>query len=678
MKKFIKSRDPKTLLNLYITGSLGVLLACLCGASFIFSATFLKKEEQRANLFGAQLVHFFEFKYRLMAEDMWTKNYEAIAMHVDQIAQQLGNVSYDLVLTDKLGECLYRRVGEQQAESCAVPSRLQEQISKFKPEAKPQSTLAFDENSRQFVYMTPFYVGPKLLGYVHASVSDPYDFYKGSLALLAIKMFLPAILAVLLIWLAWLIVSRQFILKPYLASLLDTERERALGKLVAQIFHDIHSPLTTLMSVVRNASSLPVEQGRLLKSSAARINSLIDYLMSRYKNPGTETDTADFTLISSVVNSIVAEKIAILGDDRRIEIRQDICSDSLPLGVSISSNDLSRILSNLINNSIDALSSKEIGLVTIQVRRIDDLAVISVRDNGKGICSDNLAKVRTIGGSFEKENGHGIGLQFTKETLIHAGGKFHIDSTQGVGTTVTLELPLAVTPAWCATELEINSNETIVVLDDEECVHLLWKERLEGRKVVFLKSADEFDIAKYPVDSCRYFFDYEISGSLKTGLDLIKANNLGSKAVLVTSYFNDAKIQQAISTCGSKMLPKFMVPQVKIRELTIKTSPFEDDFQIVLVDDDQDVRDAWEMDAAAQGKKLLAVSNEVELKKYNVNPTTPVFIDKNLANGISGIDVASRLHGAGFTNLRLATGEFGMMQSKPTFIQAIVSKEFPG
>ena len=95
-----RKNDPKAMLGLFMTGSLAVLLICLCGTAGIFSITFLRKEQQRASISTKQLSSSFAFNYRMMTEEMWTKNYDAIAERVNGIAKQFGHAAYDVVLAD--------------------------------------------------------------------------------------------------------------------------------------------------------------------------------------------------------------------------------------------------------------------------------------------------------------------------------------------------------------------------------------------------------------------------------------------------------------------------------------------------------------------------------------------------------------------------------------------------
>jgi hypothetical protein len=80
---------------------------------------------------------------------------------------------------------------------------------------------------------------------------------------------------------------------------------------------------------------------------------------------------------------------------------------------------------------------------------------LSITDNGKGMTQEVLKQVRTVGGSLT------------------------IESTPDDGTTVTLEMPLAQTPIWCAQNLNFSNAETIVVLDE-----------LKNQKKNLFRSAD--------------------------------------------------------------------------------------------------------------------------------------------------------------------------------------------
>lgn len=392
-----------------------------------------------------------------------------------------------------------------------------------------------------------------------------------------------------------------------------------------------------------------------------------------------------FSFISSVVDSIVAENRAMLGEKSNVEIRCNIPGDLSSTCVSISNTEFSRVLSNVLNNSIEALGKKSGGIITITTASAQDRVILTVEDNGKGIPAKILHKLRSVGGSYGKSGGAGIGLHHAKATLAKADGSLSIDSVPGKGTTIRLEMPGAPLPKWCSKNLELSDAKTIVVLDDDQSMHLLWKQRLGEEGVVYLNDPEQFKVTRFPPETTRYIFDHEICGSPVTGLDLIVSNKLGDRAVLVTSYFNEPKIQRAVEDAGASMLPKFMISTVGIRRAsgesaksTAPAAPADKKlpYDVVLIDDDPLVHTMWRFAGAQQGKTVMAVASTASLDLDELDRETPIYIDKNLGQ-ISGLTVASDLHRKGFKNISLATGENLAREAVPPFIREVRSKDFP-
>jgi signal transduction histidine kinase len=675
----LSKKDPRYLLHVFVYGSLLVLLACLFGTAFVFSATYLKKESSRAAISTEQLSHFFDFQYRSVTEEMWTQNYEAINLRIGSIARQLGHAGYNLVLTDESGGCVYASSSLDTARPCEVPELLKNEIPKFRP-GPPKPTLNFNNVTNQYVYMVPLKVGAVSKGYLYAAISDPYEFYRGNSLILAIRIFIIPIACVVFVWLMWLVVSKRFILRPYLSSLVEMEKKQALGDLAAQVAHDVRSPAETIKSVVRKVKGIDPREARLLIAASSRIENIADDLITKFIHT-VRGEPASFSFLSAVVDSIVAEKIAILGDRSKIEIRSNLTPDMCLVGVPISGTELSRVLSNVLNNAIHALRDKQRGIISITASSDGTQVSLQIKDNGKGISEEVLHKLRSLGGSFGKVGGAGIGLAHGKSALAKVGGSLSIDSSVGKGTTITLQMPTAPTPSWCATTLNLSDAKAIVVLDDDESIHLLWRERLGTERIHYLTDPEQFDIARFPPETTRYIFDHDICGSPVTGLDLIRSHNLSNRAVLVTSYFNETKIQRAVEQAGAAMLPKFMISKVPILlgqnpERTPVTGPTES-YDLVLIDDDLLVHDLWAFDAAQSEKKILTVSTAEEFDRHVIDTTTKVYVDKNLAKGASGFEVAKDLYARGYRNLYLTTGEAIRADDLPKIFRGVIGKSFP-
>jgi hypothetical protein len=187
-----------------------------------------------------------------------------------------------------------------------------------------------------------------------------------------------------------------------------------------------------------------------------------------------------------------------------------------------------------------------------------------VEDNGHGIPKKILDKLNSIGGSYGKVGGAGPGLKHARETLVKVGGTLNLTSTVGIGTRVTLRLPVAPIPKWYIDRLDLSDAEKIVVLEDDPSMLLLRKQRLGDFQVTYLTDLDQFDIEKCPKEMSRYFFDDEIGESPINGFDLIETHDLKGRAVLVTSYFDDSRIQRKVEESGTFMIPKFLASQIDI------------------------------------------------------------------------------------------------------------------
>ena len=676
-------QNPQRLLIAFVMGSLSILLLCLLAGAFIFSGMFLRKEDQRATIAKKQLQDAITYQYRYISEETWTKNWDAIAYRLTEVSRQFGNADFSLIMTDENGKCVYQASNEgPSSSSCNVPSYATILISKFKVDKNiREPELVFDEASSRYEYSVPISVGAVLKGYLFATISDPYGFVRGNASRAVTSLFLPGIIIILLVWFLWLAISRRWILKPYLQKLLELEKEKATGRMAAQVAHDIQSPLSALMRVVQTSIGLPMLQAQLLRSAAFRIQNISDDLLSRHRNSQERDREIRFSMITPVVNSILAEKAISCASITGVDLDTAIDPNVLTLGVAISSSDLSRVISNLVNNAFDACEEKSGSKISVRVTaNADGAAQVVVEDTGHGMSREILHKVRTQGGSYGKAKGAGLGLQFTKEIVGGAGGRVDIESTPDIGTRVILTIPAANRPEWCADRIEIEEGCKVVVLDDDESVHLLWKEKLADFDVAYLRDPEEFDVNKYPKDSYRYILDYEIQGSPVTGLDLIKSFNLGSRALLVTSYFNDQKIQSSVAKAHARLLPKVLVPNVDVRRLPAPPRSMTvdaDRLDAVLIDNDPIVHDIWKIDAKRAKKRVELFRSEAEFLAASIPKEVPVFVDYHLEGDVLGTEVGRRLRAAGYSSLYLATGRRPHEIAHSPWFRAIIGKEFP-
>lgn len=111
---------------------------------------------------------------------------------------------------------------------------------------------------------------------------------------------------------------------------------------------------------------------------------------------------------------------------------------------------LQQSLTNIIHNAIKF--SPPHGIVTIAGDAAGGVLRLTITDSGIGICSEDLPLVvrpfhRRKPAFDAAHQGAGLGLPFAKTIFELHGGSLAIHSTQGIGTTVTIELPLAMDAA---------------------------------------------------------------------------------------------------------------------------------------------------------------------------------------------------------------------------------------
>jgi hypothetical protein len=261
-----------------------------------------------------------------------------------------------------------------------------------------------------------------------------------------------------------------------------------------------------------------------------------------------------------IVDSIVSEKRMEWSNSVQLEVAYFPMETKRRGFAFIVAKDLKRILSNLLNNSREAILTK--GKILIQVNFLREKIRIEIIDDGKGMSADVLEKILVQGGSSGKPNGMGLGLSHAQKNLRSWGGKFGISSTPGIGTNVTLEIP-ATAPNWFIPHLVIPRNGTVVILDDEPSVHAVWTERFNqstshGLRVEHFCNANELEafVRAHGKTVSLFLIDQELGSSPSTGIELILKWGINKRAILVTGRYDEKNVRDRCLINEIKLIPK--------------------------------------------------------------------------------------------------------------------------
>lgn len=441
-----------------------------------------------------------------------------------------------------------------------------------------------------------------------------------------------------------------------------------------QVAHDIRSPLAALNTVLLDIPSMKENKRILIKNALNRINDIANNLLFHAKSNIHSIENTDSypELLFVILDNLISEK-RYEHCDTNVNIQLNISSCSYDSFAEINIGSFKRVLSNLINNSIESISSN--GLVTINLESNEKNTIININDNGCGIPDEILPKITNQGFSFNKKNGAGFGLSYAKKYIEQLGGELTIQSELNIGTNITIKLVKAQYPNWFCNRINIQENTTIVVLDDDPSIHNTWKEKLSHIDVKIINLSTVAILTQEKIKELNpsaYLIDYELLHDDQNGLDVIKSMKLNERAVLVTSCFEDLNVRKRCEELGVRIIPKSYVPFIPI--VKIQSNKI-----IVLIDNDKMIRMIWELVAEEAGINITTYSSPTEfsnqIKKHNKN--TAIYIDSDLGNHINGEIYAKDLHAQGFTEIHLTTGyptnQFGDMP----WIKSVIGKVPP-
>ncbi|PWB26388.1 PAS domain-containing sensor histidine kinase [Flavobacterium sp. HTF] len=220
-----------------------------------------------------------------------------------------------------------------------------------------------------------------------------------------------------------------------------------LGEFIHVISHDLKEPLRKIVMYSQriNAEKLAEADAKamnVMKSSAVRLNSLVDDLVS-YSSHTVQEELTEVNLAEII--SEVKEDLEIIITDKKATIQ----IEKLPV-LRASKVQMRQLFSNLISNAIK-YSKTDIPPV-IQIFQIGDydaqnpnqnhkFVQIKIKDNGIGMEESHLTKIFTIFQRLHAKNeysGNGIGLAICKKIMENHSGYITVDSKLNEGTTFNL------------------------------------------------------------------------------------------------------------------------------------------------------------------------------------------------------------------------------------------------
>ncbi len=217
------------------------------------------------------------------------------------------------------------------------------------------------------------------------------------------------------------------------------------GILASGLAHEIRNPLNSIkinVQLLQEDIEEIVSDPKMRESFKETVNS-ITYEISRlnelmtnfltYARP-TQLNKEIFDLnnfLKDIVNFMKVE-----GEAKGIEI--NFFSPGEVFEIKGDRQKLRQAIMNILKNAIQVLG--EGGVVNVVLKRVRDLYLIEIEDNGPGMTEDFLKQI-FVAFSSQRKGGTGLGLSIAKKFVEAHGGGIKVESKVGKGTRFTIILP---------------------------------------------------------------------------------------------------------------------------------------------------------------------------------------------------------------------------------------------
>ncbi|MEQ8335543.1 ATP-binding protein [Nisaea sp.] len=220
---------------------------------------------------------------------------------------------------------------------------------------------------------------------------------------------------------------------------------------MANMSHELRTPLNAIIGFSEVMSQKifgPLGSERYeiyshdITNSGRHLLGIINQILDMTK---LEAGKMDIECEPAALKEILDQALMIAGPmlhEKNISLVMNYPSDPLPL-LDCDPVRVRQVIINLLSNA--AKFTEGDGRVSVSVELLDDL-FIRIADTGIGIAEENLERVLTPFSQVEKayareHHGAGLGLSLSKGLVEQHGGTLSISSTQGIGTTVTINFP---------------------------------------------------------------------------------------------------------------------------------------------------------------------------------------------------------------------------------------------
>ena len=232
----------------------------------------------------------------------------------------------------------------------------------------------------------------------------------------------------------------------------------AKSRFISSMSHDIRTPMNAIMGYT--AIALTKEPKPDIKDCLKKINNSANHLLTLINDvleisrieSGKMTANPTRTNLSAMLDEVVDIAQGFIAN-RKLELKVNRAKVAIP-DVLVDEIRVREVLINVLGNAIKY--TKDGGTITFatEIKKgntpSDIVVIFTIADTGIGMSKDFQAHMFD---DFSQENtdarteyrGAGLGLSICKKYVALLGGTIAVDSKKNIGTTFTIEIPMALT-----------------------------------------------------------------------------------------------------------------------------------------------------------------------------------------------------------------------------------------
>lgn len=244
-------------------------------------------------------------------------------------------------------------------------------------------------------------------------------------------------LYILSLLIAYLLNKTEDILKLHM-NIKEIESNKQIKTSLFRITHEIKNPIAVCKGYLDMFDKENPTHFKkyipILKDEINRTLLLLEDFLAMNKVK-INKDIIDINLLIEEV----IKNIKMLCNKNNIELKQNIIDDDIYINADY--NRLTQVFINILKNSVEAIPKNKKGKIEVKEIIKDNNIIITVKDNGKGMSSELLNKIKEPFYTT-KPKGTGLGVSLSEEIIKAHNGTLNYESEENKYTKVTITLPI--------------------------------------------------------------------------------------------------------------------------------------------------------------------------------------------------------------------------------------------